>query len=77
MSAKAIKGSENNWKLAGSSWAGAWKVFAGIGALGLVGAGAGYMSDPRRFAFSWVIAPCANLASTSPVSRPSNSRKGR
>ena len=45
---------KNNWQLAGSSWAGAWKIFAGIGALGLVGAAAGYMSDPRRFAFSWL-----------------------
>ena len=54
--AKAKKESENNWNLAGSSWAGAWKVFAGIGALGLVGAGVGYASDPRRFAFSWMFA---------------------
>ncbi len=54
--AKAKKESENNWKLAGSSWAGAWKVFAGMGVLGLVGAGVGYASDPRRFAFSWLFA---------------------
>lgn len=54
--AKVNEGSKNNWQLAGSSWAGAWKVFAGIGVLGLVGAGVGYMSDPRRFAFSWLFA---------------------
>jgi hypothetical protein len=54
--AKANEGSKNNWQLAGSSWAGAWKVFAGIGALGLVGAGIGYTQDPRRFAFSWMFA---------------------
>lgn len=54
--AKAKKESENNWNLAGSSWAGAWKVFAGIGVLGLVGAGLGYAQDPRRFAFSWLFA---------------------
>jgi len=54
--AKAKKETENSWQLAGSSWAGAWKVFAGIGALGLVGAGLGYMQDPRRFAFSWLFA---------------------
>ena len=45
-----------NWTLVGSSWAGAWKVFAGIGVLGCVGAGAGYTMDPRRFAFSWLFA---------------------
>ena len=54
--AKAKKESENNWNLAGSSWAGAWKVFAGIGLLGAIGAGLGYMQDPRRFAFSWLFA---------------------
>ncbi|MBX3205368.1 MAG: hypothetical protein KF764_09885, partial [Labilithrix sp.] len=53
---KAKKESEKNWQLAGSSWAGAWKVFAGIGALGLAGAGFGYTVDPRRFAFSWLFA---------------------
>ena len=54
--AKAKKESDNNWNLTGSSWAGAWKVFLGIGVLGLVGAGVGYMQDPRRFAFSWLFA---------------------
>lgn len=54
--AKAKKETDNSWQLAGSSWAGAWKVSAGIGVLGLVGAGLGYMQDPRRFAFSWLFA---------------------
>jgi hypothetical protein len=44
------------WTLAGSSWAGAWKAFAGIGVLGLVGSGVGYTMDARRFAFSWMFA---------------------
>jgi hypothetical protein len=53
----AKKDSTNNktWELSGP-WLGAWKVFAGIGALGLVGAGFGYTVDPRRFAFSWLFA---------------------
>lgn len=37
-------------------WFGLWKVFAGLGALGLVGAGAGYATDAKRFAFSWLFA---------------------
>ena len=53
---KAEKPDPKNWTLAGSSWAGAWKVFAGIGVLGCVGAGAGFASDQRRFAFSWLFA---------------------
>lgn len=53
--AKASKDSAGKWQLTGS-WAGAWKVFAGIGALGLVGAGIGYTQDARRFAFSWLFA---------------------
>ena len=43
------------WELTGS-WAGAWKIFAGIGALGLALSAVGYTSDPRRFAFSWLFA---------------------
>lgn len=54
--AKANDASKHNWQLAGSSWAGAWKVFAGIGGLGLLGAIAGYFTDPKRFAFSWLFA---------------------
>lgn len=47
--------SDKSYKLTGP-WAGAWKIFAGIGVLGLAGAGAGYASDHRRFAFSWLFA---------------------
>ena len=43
-------------------WAGAWKIFAGIGVLGLVGAVIGFMANPRRFAFSWMFAFVTILA---------------
>lgn len=49
------------WELTGA-WAGRWKMFAGIGVLGLVGAGAGFAIDPRRFAFSWLFAFVTVLA---------------
>lgn len=41
---------------AGSRWAGMWKVFAGIGGVGLALSGAGYAVDPKRFAFSYLFA---------------------
>jgi hypothetical protein len=44
-----------SWRLDGA-WANAWKAFAGAGVVGILGAGAGYASDPRRFAFSWLFA---------------------
>jgi hypothetical protein len=50
-----------SWVLTGT-WAGAWKIFAGLGALGLAGSAAGYMSDTRRFAFSWMFAYITVLA---------------
>ena len=34
--------------------ANAWKTFAGMGLIGIVGAGIGYMQDPTRFAYSWL-----------------------
>ncbi len=37
-----------------SSWTGAWKISAGIGALGLGIAAYGYKVDPTRFAFSYL-----------------------
>ena len=37
-------------------WNGLWKVFAGIGGVGLAIAGAGYATDPKRFAFSYLFA---------------------
>lgn len=55
--AKAEKHSHNtkSWVLSGS-WAGAWKIFAGVGALGVLASGFGYTVDPKRFAFSWLFA---------------------
>jgi len=44
-----------SWVLSGE-WAGAWKIAASIGAVGVLGAGFGYTVDPRRFAFSWLFA---------------------
>jgi outer membrane protein OmpA-like peptidoglycan-associated protein len=35
-------------------WAGMWKVFAGMGAIGILGAGAGYAVNPTRFAYAWL-----------------------
>jgi hypothetical protein len=37
-----------------SGWAGAWKIFAGLGVVGLGAAGFGYTQDPKRFAFSYL-----------------------
>lgn len=53
MSAPKTEFSTKSFQLTGP-WAGAWKVFLGLGVLGLVGAGAGFATDPRRFAFSWL-----------------------
>lgn len=67
MSAAQAKGKKSHshptasWKLTGA-WAGAWKIFAVIGALGLAGAAAGYATDPKRFAFSWMFAYVTCLA---------------
>ena len=38
------------------SSAGAWKIFAVLGAVGLAGSAFGYTTDHRRFAFSWLFA---------------------
>lgn len=53
----------NEWVMSGP-WAGAWKIFAVVGALGLAGAAFGYTTDPRRFAFSWMFAfiTCLSVA---------------
>jgi len=60
---KAKKGHDHkkSWDLTGP-WAGAWKAFAGVGVLGLLGAGAGYASDQRRFAYAWMFAFVTVLA---------------
>jgi hypothetical protein len=39
-----------------SAWAGAWKVAAGIGVVGLAIGGFGYKTDPARFPFSYLFA---------------------
>lgn len=52
---------DKTWDLTGP-WTGAWKVFAGIGIVGLIGSVVGYMGDPRRFAFSWMFAFVTVLA---------------
>ena len=39
-----------------SGWAGAWKISAGIGAVGFAAAAFGYVQDPTRFAFSYLFA---------------------
>ncbi len=61
MSAAKAKDTKKSWDLTGP-WAGAWKIFAGIGVLGLAGAGLGYTQDARRFAFSWMFAFVTVLA---------------
>ncbi len=38
-----------------SSWASAWKVAAGVGGLGVACGIAGYVIDPRRFAFAYLM----------------------
>jgi hypothetical protein len=42
-------------------WSSAWKIAAGIGALGLLGVGAGFASDAKRLAFSYLFAFMAVL----------------
>ena len=41
---------------AGSRWAGLWKMWAALGVVGLALSGVGYVSDPKRFAFSYLFA---------------------
>jgi hypothetical protein len=55
VSAAKAKSATKTWELTGS-WANAWKIFAGIGAVGLLGAVAGFFQDRNRFAFSWMFA---------------------
>jgi len=53
----AKKTLKNDYRIPeGSGWAGAWKIAAGVGALGLAGAAGGYATDPGRFAFSYLFA---------------------
>jgi hypothetical protein len=46
---------------ADSSWAGAWKVTAAVGLVGVLGAAFIAFTDPRRFAFSYLFAYVAFL----------------
>lgn len=61
MSAQHQSISHDQWVLRGS-WAGAYKIAGGIGAVGLVASLIGYTTDPRRFAFSWLFAFVSCLA---------------
>jgi hypothetical protein len=45
-----------------SRWAGAWKIAAAVGALGLGGAAYGYQFDRERFAFSYLFAFLVTLS---------------
>lgn len=40
----------------GHAWDSAWKIAAGVGAVGLLASGAGFASDKERFAFSYLFA---------------------
>lgn len=55
MSAAKAKTATKTWELTGA-WAGAWKIFAVIGVIGIAGSAAGFVQDRRRFAFSWMFA---------------------
>jgi hypothetical protein len=48
--------SDKKYEVGTSPWANAWKIAAAAGVLGLLGAGAGYASDAKRFAFSYLFA---------------------
>jgi hypothetical protein len=55
VSAAKAKTATKTWELTGA-WAGAWKIFAVIGVIGVAGSAAGFVQDRRRFAFSWMFA---------------------
>lgn len=46
---------------AGGPWSGAWKIAAGIGAVGIALTAAGALTDWQRFAFAYLYAFCAFL----------------
>jgi hypothetical protein len=53
--AKKKKDPADAYRLASNNpVANAWKTFAALGLIGVVGAGVGYTQDPTRFAFSWL-----------------------
>lgn len=47
---------KTDYRVTTGPWASAWKIAAGVGVLGLAGAGAGFAADPQRFAFSYLFA---------------------
>ncbi len=47
---------KTDYRTAGTAWDNAWKIAAGLGFLGLAGAGAGFAADGQRFAFSYLFA---------------------
>ena len=52
---KKKKNPADAYKLpANSPVAKAWMTFAGLGLIGIVGAGVGYTQDPTRFAYAWL-----------------------
>jgi hypothetical protein len=53
---KKTRGASDYRLPAGSGWAGAWKIAAGIGVVGLGAAGAGWSMDAKRFAYSYLFA---------------------
>ena len=52
----AATNDKTDFRTTGTSWANAWKIAAGVGVLGLAGAGAGFAADGQRFAFSYLFA---------------------
>lgn len=60
---KKQKGKTPTYRIpADSPWASAWKVAAGLGAVGVALSAFGMFSDPHRFAFSWLFAFMCFLA---------------
>jgi len=60
---KKKKGKTPTYRIpADSPWANAWKVAAGLGAVGVALSAFGMFSDPHRFAFSWLFAFMCFLA---------------
>ncbi len=53
---KETSSKQPDYKISGGLWASAWKIAAGLGAVGLAGSAAGFASDPKRFAFSYLFA---------------------
>lgn len=48
--------SDKKFEVSSGPWANAWKLAAGVGVVGLLGAGAGFATDAKRFAFAYLFA---------------------